>query len=207
MRRAVVATLGLAVAVLAAPSVSHGQLPAGDSVMVSGSALGPPPSAGANFIFDQLDIRAVSGPSGENPSGRVSFFLVSPGAGTFVGSLTADNVNCLAVNGNRAVIGFRDEIFIREQWAVEVVDNGPPNSGLDTFAAFLQLTPGDCPPPSLEPKTVNPGDVVVRDVQPFPTSKEQCKNGGWRNFPGFKNQGDCVSFVATGGRNRPPSSG
>jgi probable HAF family extracellular repeat protein len=29
-----------------------------------------------------------------------------------------------------------------------------------------------------------------------PTSKEQCKNGGWRNFPQFRNQGDCVSFVA-----------
>jgi hypothetical protein len=34
---------------------------------------------------------------------------------------------------------------------------------------------------------------------PFPTSKEQCKNGGWRTFRGFKNQGDCVRFVATGG--------
>jgi hypothetical protein len=37
----------------------------------------------------------------------------------------------------------------------------------------------------------------------LPTSKEQCKNGGWRSFPGFKNQGDCVSFVATGGKNPP----
>ncbi len=29
-----------------------------------------------------------------------------------------------------------------------------------------------------------------------PTSKEQCKNGGWRNFnnPTFRNQGDCVSY-------------
>jgi hypothetical protein len=37
-----------------------------------------------------------------------------------------------------------------------------------------------------------------------PTSKDDCKNGGWKNFssPAFKNQGDCVSFVATGGRNR-----
>lgn len=35
--------------------------------------------------------------------------------------------------------------------------------------------------------------------------KDQCKNGGWRDFTGppgpFKNQGDCVSFFATGGRN------
>jgi hypothetical protein len=35
-----------------------------------------------------------------------------------------------------------------------------------------------------------------------PTSKDQCKDGGWRSFnnPTFKNQGDCVSYVATGGR-------
>lgn len=30
-----------------------------------------------------------------------------------------------------------------------------------------------------------------------PTSKDQCKDGGWRSFPGFKNQGDCVNFVET----------
>jgi hypothetical protein len=28
-----------------------------------------------------------------------------------------------------------------------------------------------------------------------PTSKDQCKNNGWKNFPQFKNQGECVSFV------------
>ncbi|HLJ69599.1 MAG TPA: hypothetical protein VKX16_19760 [Chloroflexota bacterium] len=35
-----------------------------------------------------------------------------------------------------------------------------------------------------------------------PTSKDQCKNGGWQNFnnPTFKNQGDCVSYVASGGK-------
>jgi len=43
-----------------------------------------------------------------------------------------------------------------------------------------------------------------------PTDKDQCKGGGWRSFtnadgsPMFKNQGDCVSFIATGGKN-PPS--
>ena len=32
-----------------------------------------------------------------------------------------------------------------------------------------------------------------------PTNKEQCKNGGWRDFtdPAFKNQGQCVSFVVS----------
>jgi hypothetical protein len=37
-----------------------------------------------------------------------------------------------------------------------------------------------------------------------PQSKNDCKGNGWHNFPGFKNQGACVSFVATGGK-RPPS--
>jgi hypothetical protein len=36
-----------------------------------------------------------------------------------------------------------------------------------------------------------------------PTTKDQCKNGGWRTYGIFKNQGDCVSFVATGGKNPP----
>jgi len=34
-----------------------------------------------------------------------------------------------------------------------------------------------------------------------PTDKDQCKDGGWQTFGVFKNQGDCVSFVATGGAN------
>ena len=37
------------------------------------------------------------------------------------------------------------------------------------------------------------------------TSKQQCMDGGWQSF-GFKNRGDCVSFVATGGKNPPSGS-
>jgi glucuronoarabinoxylan endo-1,4-beta-xylanase len=35
-----------------------------------------------------------------------------------------------------------------------------------------------------------------------PTNKNQCKDGGWQTFnnPTFKNQGDCMSYVATGGK-------
>lgn len=44
------------------------------------------------------------------------------------------------------------------------------------------------------------------DAPERPTTKEQCQRDGWRAFDGsstFRNQGDCVSFVATGGRNAP----
>ncbi len=40
----------------------------------------------------------------------------------------------------------------------------------------------------------------------LPTSADQCKKGGWQTFGVFKNQGDCVSYVATGGKN-PPNGG
>ena len=47
---------------------------------------------------------------------------------------------------------------------------------------------------TFEAEVVEPGD------------KEKCKKGGWRDFdssPGpFKNQGDCVSYFATGGKNK-----
>ena len=42
-----------------------------------------------------------------------------------------------------------------------------------------------------------------------PTSMEQCRNGGWRAFPAFKNQGQCVAFVervAERGPRRVPRS-
>jgi hypothetical protein len=48
--------------------------------------------------------------------------------------------------------------------------------------------------------------VVTDSTPPLPTTKDQCKKGGWMDFGVFKNQGDCVSFVASGGEN-PPADG
>ena len=47
----------------------------------------------------------------------------------------------------------------------------------------------------------DPAKLVVTCA--LPTTKAQCKNGGWRNYGDrFKNQGSCVSFVATGGKKK-----
>ena len=43
-----------------------------------------------------------------------------------------------------------------------------------------------------------PIGIAVTPLPRMPTSKEQCKNGGWRNFPQFKNQGQCIAFVNHG---------
>ena len=37
----------------------------------------------------------------------------------------------------------------------------------------------------------------------LPGSRDECRDGGWRRFGVFRNQGDCISFVATGGKNPP----
>src|SRR5437588_708484 len=43
------------------------------------------------------------------------------------------------------------------------------------------------------------GTFTSQGVVPIvPTSKDQCKDGGWQQYPQFRNQGDCVSFVETG---------
>jgi hypothetical protein len=47
------------------------------------------------------------------------------------------------------------------------------------------------------------GDACDSTPNGVPTSADQCKKGGWQTYGLFKNQGDCVSFVATKGKNQP----
>jgi len=62
-------------------------------------------------------------------------------------------------------------------------------------------------------KTIYPTKILTAEeaenylppmtVITFPTSKDQCKKNGWKNFgDAFKNQGDCVSFVETQGKKK-----
>jgi hypothetical protein len=40
-------------------------------------------------------------------------------------------------------------------------------------------------------------------AQILPKTKDDCKKGAWESFGIFRNQGDCVSYVASGGKNEP----
>jgi hypothetical protein len=54
------------------------------------------------------------------------------------------------------------------------------------------------------------GKGAACDTQELPLTKEDCENDGWRRFDGtatFRNQGDCVSYVATRGQNAPGGGG
>jgi hypothetical protein len=170
--------------VLAFPASVAGQVPTQDAVTGSGTF-----QSGRAFAFD-----ARSGPSGENPTGTVDFAF-------FTGTVT-----CLDVRQNVATIVVSTPTF-NFPVAFNVVDNAATNSP-DTVSSGPSFTT----PPPVGPcggggnatfDVVATGDIAVVDAPRFPTSKAQCKNGGWRNFGVFKNQGDCVSFVATGGNNPP----
>lgn len=73
--------------------------------------------------------------------------------------------------------------------------------GFDLFIAFLGAIG-----PDLVRNIVVPGPLGLQffDVLCQPQTKDECKNGGWRQFNepppglGFKNQGQCVAFVETG---------
>ena len=164
-------------AAIALPGVSSAQVPAGDSVTGSGTSSIP----GCN---GSVQVDAHSGPNGENPTGQVD-----------CGTLFSGPVTCLSVNGNVALLTVQSSLF----GAVGVRITDLPTG--DTLEGF----PGDgCPTPlTFYTELQFSGDLVVVDGRALPISKDECKKGGWQTFGVFKNQGDCVSFVATGGKNSP----
>ena len=158
-------------------------------------------------FFHTAQIEARSGPQGENPTGFVG---VSSRGGRFA---SVGPVTCLTVTGNRATIGFENLLFDpggeienrNRGLFVFVEDNG--TSGDKIAARGLDAPPTICPPNTfvytLE-DTVERGVLTVHDAksppppQPRrPTSKEQCKNGGYKAF-GFKSPGQCVAFAQRG---------
>jgi hypothetical protein len=156
---------------------------------------------------------ARSGAAGENPAGALSLVEAGPSPGGSTSSAMA--VTCLSVNDRVAIIGVtgsRQRFGAgapRTQLAglVRIVDGGGADSlapGPTSCSSF----PGPFPFPSLfnNPSSDfrnQTGDLVVTDTRQLPTSKAQCKKGGWKTYNAFQTQGDCVSFVATKGKTPP----
>lgn len=140
-----------------------------------------------------VDVRSDS--DGANPHGQISFQAFD--------IVLTGPIRCLDVVGNTAVIGFTDEVF--GDFIAVAIDNrraGSTAEPADEFlAARAPTSPIDCGGQLPSPLAGGPlaeGDLAVTDALARPTSKEQCKHGGWRRFPGFRNQGDCVSSLSAG---------
>lgn len=218
----VAAALGCATA-LVLPGVSGAQVPTQDSVV--GSAVDcqypdpcPPDPATADLLT-RLTTAVRSGPTGEHPGGTVTFDERVAGAGihseTQVTCLSvADHVAIIGVTGTRTFTLIVGTITVSVAGLTRVTDGGGPDSGLDTFEFALQQGPLVPPPPPPLPGPTDcsafpagaplfhneQGDLVVTDAPALPISKEQCKKSGWKIYGVFKNQGSCVSFVATNRR-------
>jgi hypothetical protein len=74
-------------------------------------------------------------------------------------------------------------------------DNDDDGDGVADANDNCRLTPN---PGQADTDGDGIGDAC--DTSTKPTSKDQCKNGGYTRFndPAFKNQGDCIQFVNTG---------
>jgi hypothetical protein len=64
---------------------------------------------------------------------------------------------------------------------------------------ILYAVGGDPTPTGGSTTTANEAFSIAQVV---PTTTEQCKKGGWQTYGVFKNQGDCVTYVATKGKNQ-----
>jgi hypothetical protein len=79
------------------------------------------------------------------------------------------------------------------------IDSGTPISGVGgPFAGYF-------PNEEISGLPIDNSSLKVAPVPP--TSAGQCKKGGWQNLTDangtkFKNQGDCVSYVSTHGKNK-----
>jgi hypothetical protein len=192
------------------PTVGSAQVPNGDSAV--GEATQCDPARPICEVFNtSVAVDAHSGPGGQAATGTVAWFV---NGGATSRSFITGTVTCLAVSGHVAVVGFTGILQPADEpvaGLVRVTDGGGPGSAEDTFeltflSGFPAPTAPDCTAPYPPGGTVHlndRGDLIVTDSPALPTSKDQCKNGGWRSYGVFRNQGDCVSFVATKGKNPP----
>jgi hypothetical protein len=163
-----------------------------DTVTVTGSA---------QASYSNIDINAQSGTSGQSPSGTASF--------TVLGAINVSGpVTCLSVTGpdqgggtvgspTTSVLNFQDPSF--GVVAVQVVDNGGNGADVISTTPIPGRAPTDCSPFSaglqLLTSTLTNGRGLVFDAPLVPTSKDQCRHDGWRNYPQFESQRQCIRFV------------
>src|SRR4029453_17487245 len=138
-------------------------------------------------LVSSFELDAHSGPSGEDPSGTVSFpevgIVDSPITCLVVRRVTFFGGSFLQATMNFPALG---------QVTMQISDGGESQDMPDDIVESQIASPRAAtrrPPLAFSHTTVRgrvtSGDVVFVDVPPLPTSKHQCKDGGWRTFGSF----------------------
>jgi hypothetical protein len=164
-------------------------------------------TANSAYVVPAGNWRVTSWSTQAGAAGSMSLMIfrptATPGTYTVVGespveSLTANSLNTFTLTSPIAV----QPGDLLGMW----------QSGVNCFVqsgGVVQSTIFTTQPPvgaTVTPTISQPGQLNISAVlsPALPTTKDDCKDGGWQSFFGvFKNQGDCVSFVATDGKNPP----
>jgi hypothetical protein len=119
--------------------------------------------------------------------------------------------------GNAGAVGSMDVYFDAAPpiTVTTLTPNSPPTPIGDTIVTVSNFTLANSDPaidrvgtcaafPDGSQDSLARFTITVETVEPvLPTTKDECKNGGWEDFGVFENQGDCVSFVSSVGKNTP----
>jgi hypothetical protein len=163
-------------------------------------------TANAAYVVPAGNWRVTSWSTQAGAGGSMSLMIfrptATPGTYTVVGespveSLTANSLNTFTLTIPIAVQP-GDLLGMWQSGA----NCGVPSGGV------IKSTITTTQPPvgaTVTPIISEPGQLNISAVlsPALPTTKDECKDGGWQSFDVFKNQGDCVSFVTTGGKNPP----
>jgi hypothetical protein len=155
------------------------------SYTVSGTATGPYPGT-----FTETGSGTAGGLGGPGPATLSASFTIHSGNFLITGTKTGGSgTGCVGDNGDSSadVSGLSYQATIHtstgnygDQGTANAVVLTDPVRGTDLAEDFTSS--------------------LAAPVPIAPTSKDQCKNNGWKAFPQFKNQGQCVSFVERQGK-------
>ena len=144
-----------------------------DTVQAYGETKPTDPNAPSVHYITDLDFDLVQGSSNvTGPAFAKPHYVGGFGHLSFdLGSHTAPDITCFAVNGNHAVIGlFNTDGTNNLQSHVELVDGGPLGSGQDTAAVHesdvagsSHRDPSDCSPLSYS-LPLKAGEIVINDA-------------------------------------------
>jgi hypothetical protein len=159
----------------------------------------------AQEVTTPYPVVVVCGPSADPQVCEPPFTASVTTAGTLVAEFTTSPTHCSDI----AVRFFVDGAPVTELSerlgpgdSTGEVDLGPVSPGTHTVGVQAVGFEGGCNRGRLA-TWAGTLEVTTSTLVGPPRTKGECTHGGWRTFnnPVFKNQGDCVSFVATGGRN------
>jgi subtilisin-like proprotein convertase family protein len=146
--------------------------PTGQSVILMSDSGGDldHPASGINLTFDE----AASRPAPDNTKLKSRTYLPSRGTTTATPPADCTAPASFPLDAPEGPYGSKLSVFNNTnpngEWKLYVIDDSAVHTGSITSWS-LDIT-----------------------TTPVPTTKEQCKNGGWREF-GHPNQGTCISDV------------